>query len=113
MRNALQIQVAECIGRDLMDDLPLFKDCSDVFLDSVSVLLREGKYQPGETIFRTGEVSKYLYIISKGSVERLLEVSTGRQARCVAAGARWSAQASTSECMSESLTLMTALMAAY
>jgi CRP-like cAMP-binding protein len=74
MSHSLQIQVAECISRDMLDDIPLFKDCSDVFLDSVSVMLREGQYSPGEVVFRTGEISRHLYIISSGSVERAIEI---------------------------------------
>jgi len=74
MSHSLQIQVAECISRDMLDDIPLFKDCTPVFLDSLAVLLRESQHAPGEVLFRTNEVAKDLYIIVSGAAERWIEI---------------------------------------
>lgn len=61
----------------------VFLGLDDSDLSKISILpsCREEAYQPEETIFRTGEEAKHLYVLKEGKVDLVMEVpSRSKQA---------------------------------
>ncbi|MSR31095.1 MAG: glucose-6-phosphate dehydrogenase [Gemmataceae bacterium] len=63
----------EVIGRNVLNKIPLFQKCSEVFLHNLAINLRPDIYSQGDLIIRHGEIGKEMFIISRGSVEVLNE----------------------------------------
>eukprot|EP00854_Cymbomonas_tetramitiformis_P010553 gene10553-12484_t len=68
----LQVEVLRSMHRGLISSVRLFEGCSDSFLDSVCVILRNSTFIPGEYIFQVNDMSTELPIIVSGSVELLV-----------------------------------------
>jgi len=66
---ALQIEVSQYTNRSLVGEAPLFKGCSDGFVDRLSSLLRERTVEPETVLFRTSDVCRELFVIESGAVE--------------------------------------------
>jgi CRP-like cAMP-binding protein len=82
------------VGREYLDNVPLFQGCSEKMLDSISVLLREiqalflpiivlyphkinsfsvHQFAPEEYLYRAGETANEMFFVVSGSVDELSE----------------------------------------
>jgi glucose-6-phosphate 1-dehydrogenase len=60
----------EIINREMLEQIPLFKGCDAVFLNSVVTLLRPQVFRPGEIICHKGaDPAREMYLIARGQVE--------------------------------------------
>jgi hypothetical protein len=66
---ALQIEVSTVINRSLVAGCGVLRGCSDGFLDRLSALLVEIRYEPETVIFRTNEACRELLLIQTGAVD--------------------------------------------
>ena len=69
LSQALQVEVAQYIGRQPIARTQTFKGCGDNFLDILSTHLREVTMPPGAILFNQNDISKQLHIIFSGVVE--------------------------------------------
>eukprot|EP00736_Rhodelphis_marinus_P008001 Rmarinus@m.3149 len=69
LSQVLKVEVAKVISRSALERLSLFNGCSENFLDSVSVLLRESTFPAEQYIFRCNEACTDLYIVTRGEVD--------------------------------------------
>lgn len=58
-------------GKDLLSDVPLFKDCTDRFLQALSDQVHTRLVQPGTDIYLEGERGDSLFYLCRGEVEVL------------------------------------------
>ncbi|MBY0527642.1 MAG: glucose-6-phosphate dehydrogenase [Gemmataceae bacterium] len=59
----------EVINRDVLAQVPLFKDGDQVFLQNLAMMLKPVVYGPGETVIKNGELGNEMYFICRGKVE--------------------------------------------
>jgi hypothetical protein len=69
----IQVEVARHICGNLLDDVCLFRGCSDHFKDFLIVSMSTATYSPDEYIFRLGEVATDMYVVQSGAAEELIE----------------------------------------
>ena len=74
LSHSLQVQVARHVSRPLLRGVALFQGCSEPFLDSLSVVLKETVFPPDTFLYHVNEVARELYIVSSGSVEIVVEI---------------------------------------
>ncbi|KAK3264010.1 hypothetical protein CYMTET_27222 [Cymbomonas tetramitiformis] len=79
MSHMLQVEVAKVVSRKYITDVPLFQDCTEQFLDEVSVLLNERHFHPNEVVFLTNEVCQEMYIVVSGELECVVEQENGME----------------------------------
>ncbi|CAE7316604.1 yciC, partial [Symbiodinium necroappetens] len=58
-------------GKDLLSDVPLFRDCTDRFLQALSDQVHTRLVQPGTDIYLEGERGDSLFYLCRGEVEVL------------------------------------------
>jgi hypothetical protein len=79
----LRSEVTLFLKRDLIDNVPLFRDTSDDFIRDIARVLRPVLYTPGDFIVRKGDPAHGMYFIARGSVEVLdtqgLSIATLRE----------------------------------
>ena len=66
LSRSLQVDVAKNVSRAVLGTISIFYGCTDQFLDSMAVLLRESTINPSTYMYRVNDVSTELYIISSG-----------------------------------------------
>lgn len=64
-------QWVEIINRDVLQQIPLFREADPQFLNSLVMLLKPVIVSAGDTIIRKGDKGTEMYIISRGEVEVL------------------------------------------
>jgi ankyrin repeat protein len=69
----LQVEVARHICGNLLDNVCLFRGCSDHFKDFLIVSMSTVTYSPDEHIFRLGEVATDMYVVQSGAADELIE----------------------------------------
>eukprot|EP00803_Ostreobium_quekettii_P006934 evm.model.scf_4193.1 EVM.evm.TU.scf_4193.1 scf_4193:508-1443(+) len=71
--HTLQVDVAKYMSRNLISLVSIFRGCNDRFLDSLSVLLHEVTVPPDNYLFRLNDVSREMYIVSGGVIEKTID----------------------------------------
>ena len=61
----------EIIGKDIIEKVPLFSECSPAFLNSLSLALQPIAAQAEQDIIRVGDVGNEMYFINRGAVQIL------------------------------------------
>ncbi|KAK3251628.1 hypothetical protein CYMTET_39030 [Cymbomonas tetramitiformis] len=79
MSHVLKVEVAKVVSRKYITDVPLFKDCTEQFLDEVSVLLTERHFHPNEVVFLANEVCQEMFIVVSGELEGVVEQENGAE----------------------------------
>src|SRR5262249_44727487 len=59
----------EVINRAVLERVPLFAGCSEVFLHGLALVLKPAVFAGGDTVFKRGEPSSQLYFVARGEVE--------------------------------------------
>jgi len=67
----MRVELASFIWRNFLTGIDLFIDCSEHYLDSVCVLLREINFVPEETILTQGDIWKEIFFVLSGSVQEV------------------------------------------
>ncbi|KAG0488776.1 hypothetical protein HPP92_007587 [Vanilla planifolia] len=57
---------------EIVQEVPLFKGCSEKFLNQIVMKLKEDFFLPGEVVLEQGAVVDHIYIISHGLLEEVL-----------------------------------------
>ncbi|XRB09682.1 potassium channel skor [Pycnococcus provasolii] len=78
LSHSLQVQVARHVSRPLLRNVALFQGCSEVFLDALSVVLKETRFPPDTVLYYVNEVPRELHIVSSGSIEIFAEVENAQ-----------------------------------
>ena len=78
LSHSLQVQVARHVSRPLLRNVVLFEGCADVFLDALSVVMKETRFPPDTILFHLNEVPRELHIVSSGSIELFAEVENAQ-----------------------------------
>lgn len=63
------------MSRNLISVVSIFSGCNDKFLDSLSVLLHEVMVPPDNYLFRMNDVSREMYIVAGGLIEKTIDDS--------------------------------------
>ena len=71
LSHGLRVELASFISRDFLTKIELFFDCSEQYLDTVCVLLREVNFIPEETIFLAGDVCREMFFVLNGAVHEV------------------------------------------
>ncbi|KAG9457112.1 hypothetical protein H6P81_001620 [Aristolochia fimbriata] len=71
---AVRAKISQNLYRETVEQVPLFKGCSEDFLNQIVMKLNEEFFLPGEVILEQGSAVDQIYIVSHG---RLEEVVTG------------------------------------
>ncbi|XP_068648573.1 potassium channel KOR2-like [Aristolochia californica] len=71
---AVRAKISQTLYRETVQQVPIFKGCSDDFLNQLVMKLNEEFFLPGEVILEQGSAVDQIYIVSHG---RLEEVVTG------------------------------------
>lgn len=66
---ALREEVALFLRRDLVRNVPLFRDASDAFVREVALTMQSFVCLPGDIIVRAGERGHEMYVLARGEVE--------------------------------------------
>ncbi|MBC8124917.1 MAG: cyclic nucleotide-binding domain-containing protein [Candidatus Kapabacteria bacterium] len=67
----LRSEISMYLRREVIERVPFFRDASDSLLREVADSLRPIVVTPGEYVFKHGDRPRYMYFISRGSVEVL------------------------------------------
>ncbi|MGE3809473.1 MAG: glucose-6-phosphate dehydrogenase [Gemmataceae bacterium] len=59
----------EILNREVLQEIPLFKNCDPLFLNTLVMQLKPDVAQPGYTIIKKGDMGHEMYIIARGEVE--------------------------------------------
>src|SRR4029077_11322188 len=62
---------SEILNRETLQRVPLFEGADAVLLASLILVLKPVVFQPGDLVFRKGDVSREMYLISRGEIEVL------------------------------------------
>jgi len=65
------------INMDIVTNMPLFADCSEDFIRTITSMFDYTNHVPGDVIFSAGDVSKELIILNKGRIELILQAEDG------------------------------------
>ncbi len=68
---ALREEVALYLRRDLVRNVPLFRDASDAFVREVALHMRSFVCLPGDVVVRAGDHGHEMFFIARGEVEAL------------------------------------------
>ncbi len=68
---ALRDEVALYLRRDLVRNVPLFRDASDAFAREVALHMRSFVCLPGDVVVRAGDHGHEMFFIARGEVEAL------------------------------------------
>jgi CRP/FNR family transcriptional regulator, nitrogen oxide reductase regulator len=63
----------------ILRQLPFFKGLPDQAITEINPLFREQGYEPGETIYFTGDPATRLYVVAAGKVKLLRHAPTGQE----------------------------------
>ncbi|PKU68600.1 Potassium channel KOR2 [Dendrobium catenatum] len=69
---AVKAKLSQSLYFEIVQKVPLFKGCSDNFLNQIVMKLTEEFFLPGEVILEQGTAVDHIYIISHGSLEEVL-----------------------------------------
>jgi glucose-6-phosphate 1-dehydrogenase len=61
----------EFINRDVLEQVPLFRECDAIFLHNLAMMLKPVVYAAGEYVIRKGDMGREMYFICRGRVEVL------------------------------------------
>ena len=62
------------INRTLIERVPLFKQCSDRFLEAMILRMTSQVCLAGDYVFKEGSKSREMYFVRSGSVEVIMEI---------------------------------------
>jgi voltage-gated potassium channel len=68
---ALREEVALYLRRDLVRNVPLFRDAGDAFVRDVALQMRSFVCLPGDTVVRAGDRGHEMFFLARGEVEAL------------------------------------------
>ncbi|XP_058097518.1 potassium channel KOR2-like [Magnolia sinica] len=71
---AVRSKISQTLYSETIQQVPLFKGCSDEFFNQIVTKLNEEFFLPGEVILEQGSAADQIYIVSYG---RLEEIATG------------------------------------
>jgi CRP-like cAMP-binding protein len=63
------------INRTLVERVPLFKQCSDRFLEAMILRMSSQVCLAGDFVFKEGDKSREMYFVRSGSVEIIMEIT--------------------------------------
>ncbi|XP_020111469.1 potassium channel KOR2-like [Ananas comosus] len=72
---AIRSKISQTLFMDIVQEVQLFKGCSDEFLNQIVMKLNEEFFLPGEVILEQGSAADQIYIVSHGILE---EVASGK-----------------------------------
>ncbi|MEM7245210.1 MAG: glucose-6-phosphate dehydrogenase [Acidobacteriota bacterium] len=59
----------EVVQRNVLQSVPLFKECDQIFLDALSLMLQPRVCQAEETVIQAGETGQEMYLVNRGELE--------------------------------------------
>ncbi|KAF3337833.1 potassium channel KOR2-like protein [Carex littledalei] len=69
---SIRSKVSQTLYMDVVQKVPLFKGCSEEFLNQLVIKLNEEFFVPGEVILEQGHVVDQIYIVCHGFLEAIL-----------------------------------------
>ena len=66
---SMRTDVLVYLHRDLVQNVPFFKEAGDAFISALIPHLKNEVWVPGQTIFQAGDSGNHMYFISSGQVE--------------------------------------------
>lgn len=66
---SLKAEVSRHMKKDILQKIPFFNRADNVFLDEISLLLKPRLAEPGDYLFREGEVGKEMFFVLHGQLE--------------------------------------------
>ncbi|ONK57795.1 uncharacterized protein A4U43_C09F4170 [Asparagus officinalis] len=69
---AVRSKISQTLYSEMVKKVPLFKGCSDEFLNQIVMKLNEEFFLPGEVILEQGSAVDQIYIISHGHLEEVV-----------------------------------------
>ncbi|KAK1263128.1 Potassium channel KOR2 [Acorus gramineus] len=80
---AVRSKISQSLYYETVKEVPIFKGCSDEFLNQIVTRLNEEFFLPGEVILEQGTAVDQLYIVSHGRLEEVVVGEDGLE-ECVA-----------------------------
>ena len=71
----LRLEVMQELAKNLLDEVPLFKHCSNQLKNILILNLKAATFNPGSYISRAGDIGKDLVFITKGLLQIIDEIS--------------------------------------
>ncbi len=68
---SLRTEVALCLKRDIIENVPLFRGASDAFIREIALEMKPVVFLPGDEVIRAGERGDDMYFITRGVLEVL------------------------------------------
>eukprot|EP00762_Andalucia_godoyi_P006348 ANDGO_05834.mRNA.1 Cyclic nucleotide-gated cation channel subunit A len=62
-------EISMFLNKDVLQKVPLFKNCPPSFIEMISTKLQPMVFMPGKLLIRFGETGKEMFFLSKGRVE--------------------------------------------
>ncbi|PKA57201.1 Potassium channel KOR2 [Apostasia shenzhenica] len=76
---AVKVKISQSLYFEMVQQVPLFKGCSNEFLNQIVIKLNEEFFLPGEVIIEQGSAVDQIYIISHGSLEEVVIREDGQE----------------------------------